>query len=232
MDIFIQKGTSFAVNVTGSFGGYESISGVLKPYYGYPSSGSLYVNLDIVNNNSSINISLTPDKTSLLPEIIGVYNIDGYGLGVTTRILEGRANIRPTVIDYISQNTGFSGVAQNSITQISIQSNILDFKEVQSINIYTVPSGYVFLFDEREILTTNISSPATPPSVSFGNELDSTAYENTFQTTSNSLNSRHIIENKEDAISANTTIVFNVVTGSTASIHEGAAIIKGSLVKL
>lgn len=116
--------------------------------------------------------------------------------------------------------------------KITVRSPIVNLKETGDVNILTVPEGYMFSIDSMEVLTTAISSPGTAPSVRFGNSVAAGAYHASATTQSNTLGSRHIIENPQDAAVAGTIITFGVTTASTASSHSGCGIITGHLVRI
>lgn len=125
----------------------------------------------------------------------------------------------------LSQNAEFTN-------KITVRSPIVNFKETGDVNILTVPTGYMFSIDSMEVLTTAISSSGTAPSVRFGNSSSHAAYHAAATTQSNSLGSRHIIENPQDAASAGTVITFGITSASTASSHFGCGIITGHLVRI
>lgn len=117
-------------------------------------------------------------------------------------------------------------------SKLSIRSPIIDFTLVDDVEILTVPHGYMFSIDAMEILTVSITSPGSAPVIRFGNELDFASYYAPTATRSNSRGSRHIIENPQDAIYAETAITFGVTIPSGATEHTGCSIISGHLVKI
>lgn len=116
--------------------------------------------------------------------------------------------------------------------KITARSPIVNLKETGDVGILTVPEGYMFAIDSMEVLTTSISSPGAAPSVRFGNTGDSDAYHPAGATQSNSLGSRHVIENPQDAAVAGTTITFGVTGSSTAGSHAGCGIVTGHLIRV
>ena len=129
-------------------------------------------------------------------------------------------------------NTGVS-LSTNSWStgELVVRSNIVDLKTVAETNLFTVPTGYMFLVDSMEIVTTSITGAGAPPSVRFGiSTLPADHYE-AARVTSNSVGARHIIDNPQDAAVAGSVISFGVTAGSTASAHSGCAIVRGYLFK-
>lgn len=118
-----------------------------------------------------------------------------------------------------------------SSINFNFQSPLINFKSTGSTTIFTVPANHVLLLDEREVVTTAINTPATAPTLSIGESGDADAYEGNFVTTSNSLNSREVIENRENAIAAGTVITATVVSASTATSHTGFVVLSGKLLR-
>lgn len=125
----------------------------------------------------------------------------------------------------LSENAEFTN-------KISVRSPIVNLKQTGDVNILTVPTGYMFAIDSMEILTTAISTPGTAPSVRFGNTLVNDAYYSAASTQSNSLGSRHIIENPQNAAASGTIITFGITSASTAESHSGCGIITGHLIRV
>ena len=129
-------------------------------------------------------------------------------------------------------NTGVTlGTNAFPTGKISVRSAIVDLKTVADTTIFTVPTGYMFLVDTMEIVTTSVTSPSAAPVVQFGNGGDGDAYYGPNQVTSNSVGARHIIENPQDGVVAGTAVAFGVTTASTASAHSGVGIVTGYLMK-
>ena len=126
-------------------------------------------------------------------------------------------------------NTGVSlGANSWSTGELIVRSEIVSLKTVSEYTLFTVPTGYMFLVNTMEIVTTAITSAGTAPSVRFGTTLLPSDYYGPAQITSNSAGARHIIENPQEAAAAGTLVSFGVTTGSTASTHSGCAIVKTS----
>ena len=129
-------------------------------------------------------------------------------------------------------NTGVSlGTNSWSTGELIVRSGIVNLKTVSEYTLFTVPTGYMFLVNTMEIVTTAITTAGTAPSVRFGTTSLPSDYYGPAQITSNSVGSRHIIENPQEAATAGTAVSFGVTTGSTASTHSGCAIVKGYLFK-
>jgi hypothetical protein len=116
--------------------------------------------------------------------------------------------------------------------KITVRSPIVDFKHVGDVGILTVPQGYMFSIDTMEVLTTFIAQPENAPSIRFGNDSDSSAYQPQTTTPSNSPGARHIIENPQNAASEGTVVKFGIVSPSGASSHMGCGIVTGHLVRI
>ena len=115
--------------------------------------------------------------------------------------------------------------------KICIRSAIVDLKTVAETNIFTVPTGYMFLIDTMEIVTLSVTSAATAPTVRFGNTGNGAAYYGPTVSQSNSVGARHVVENPQDGATAGTVITFGVTSGSTATAHSGVGMITGYLLK-
>jgi hypothetical protein len=151
------------------------------------------------------------------------------GVGVSGRL--SAQNL--TVADQF--NTGVTLATDSwSSARISVRSELRSLKSLTTTQIFTVPTGYMFLIDTMEIITTARSGAAAEaPFVSFGTSAGTTTdYYGPTQVTSNSPGARHIIENPQDGAAAGTVITFTVTTASTATIHTGAGIVTGYLLKL
>jgi hypothetical protein len=129
-------------------------------------------------------------------------------------------------------NTGVTlGTDSWSTGRISVRSPIINLKTVAETNIFTVPTGFMFLIDSMEVVTTAVSGAGVPPAVRFGTTATSDAFYGPTQVTSNTVGARHIIENPQDGVSAGSIVTFGVTTGSTGTSHSGCAIVSGFLFK-
>lgn len=117
-------------------------------------------------------------------------------------------------------------------SKMTIRSPIVDFKSVADTVVFQVPDGYVFSIDSFEVLTTDITNPADPPSIRFGNSSDLSAYRDPEETTSNAPGSRHIIENPQDAAVAGVIVTFGVTSESSADSHFGCGVVSGNLIRI
>jgi hypothetical protein len=118
------------------------------------------------------------------------------------------------------------------VEKLSVRSSFVNFKEVKATNIFTVPSGYVFSIDSFEVLVTQMVSPGDAPVVSFGNNLNLSEYCEPIRLMANSIGGRHIIENPQNAVFENLSVLANVSLASSANIHGGFIVISGSLIKI
>jgi hypothetical protein len=115
--------------------------------------------------------------------------------------------------------------------KLVIQTPIISFLSIADTNICTVPNGYMLFIDTMEIITTNIVGAGDPPIVRFGNTENYSAYYEPNMTTSNGIGKRHVIQSPQDAAYAGTTVTFGIQTASTASTHNGIAVITGYVIK-
>jgi hypothetical protein len=111
-----------------------------------------------------------------------------------------------------------------------LRSPLVNFKSTGETNIFTVPSGYMFLIDNMEVVTTKITSSSSAPYIRFGKTGDPSAFHSALQSQSNSFGARHIINSPQNGQTAGTVVTFGVTTASTAAEHEGFSVIKGYLV--
>jgi hypothetical protein len=129
-------------------------------------------------------------------------------------------------------NTGVTlGTNAFPTGKVSIRSAIVNLKTVAETTIFTVPTGYMFLIDTMEVVTTSVTSAGTAPTVQFGNTGDSDAYYGPTLITSNAVGARHIVENPQDGATAGTAVTFGVTVASTATAHSGVGIVTGYLLK-
>jgi hypothetical protein len=129
-------------------------------------------------------------------------------------------------------NTGVTlGTNAFPTGKVSIRSAIVNLKTVAETTIFTVPSGYMFLIDTVEVVTTSVTGAAAAPTIQFGNTGDSDAYYGPTQVTSNAVGARHISENPQDGAVAGTVITMGVTVASTATAHSGVGIVTGYLLK-
>jgi hypothetical protein len=130
-------------------------------------------------------------------------------------------------------NTGVTLSANATVTaKIAVRSSFTNLRTVAETEVFTVPSGYMFLIETMEVITTAIDSPGTAPTIRFGTTATSDLYFAPQESTSNSLGSRYVLQSPQDGAIAGTIITFGVTSGSTASTHTGVAIIAGCLLKI
>jgi hypothetical protein len=130
-------------------------------------------------------------------------------------------------------NTGLNlAVNSFSTAKVSIRSPIVNLKQIAENEIFTVPDNFMFLIDSMEILTTSISGINNSLQARFGNNLNPEEYYSASQINNFNIGDRHIVEISQNAAIPGSTVTFGVVSGSSASFHEGAGIIHGSLIKI
>lgn len=135
----------------------------------------------------------------------------------------------PEVILSVSPNVESGG---SKTYPLILSSPEINFKNTGETSIFTVPTGYLFLIDRMEVVTTSISSAGTAPSVRFGKSGSSAAFLSATQSQSNSQGARHVIDSPQDGESAGTVVTFGVTSASTATTHKGFAIVRGYLVQV
>lgn len=222
-------------NGTSAFGHLNTASGFFSSAFGSDNTASGYESAAIGYGNTASGFASTAFGSSCSAS---GSNSHAFGRSVSNSIANSAdfgfigSKIKTSLSGGILPITEHANTQGGSTLQISIQTPIINFKTVAQTNIFTVPTGYLFLMDHREIISTNVVSPATAPTIEFGNSGDSDAYEEPILTTSNSTGSRHIIENYEDGITGGTVITFGITSASTAGTHQGIAVIKGSLIKI
>jgi hypothetical protein len=118
-----------------------------------------------------------------------------------------------------------------STAKLSARSPVTSFKTVDDTPIFTVPSGYMFMVDTMEIVTTTISGAGVAPKVRFGISGSEDAFYPESRTTSNSFGGRHVIENPQNGVDAGSVVTFGVTEASTATSHNGVAVVTGYLLK-
>jgi hypothetical protein len=130
-------------------------------------------------------------------------------------------------------NTGFILLGGSySTSKMSVRSSLMNFKSEESVQMFSVPIGYLFLIDLMEILTTEITNPSEAPSVRFGYDTELSAFYGPNKTMSNELGFRHIIESPQNAVTEGKNVTFGITSGSSAESHLGYGIISGYLVKV
>jgi hypothetical protein len=126
--------------------------------------------------------------------------------------------------------TSMSGYYGSS--ELSFSTQILNFKQTGSYNILSVPTEKYFLINSAEVITLNISGAASAPQIWFGENSDIGSFYSGIQITSNSMMSRHVINNPTFAISGGQILCGTIVSGSTAGVHSGLLAFRGYLISI
>ena len=156
-----------------------------------------------------------------------------FGLDTTNNLLKAGngidnwSDLSPLACDPIDLATD-----SDLMNVMAIRSPLVNFKITGDSSIFTVPNGYVFFINTMDVITKSVISPGAPPFFRFGNSESRDDYCQQTQSTSNSNGLRHSIESSQNAIPAGTVVSFGITTGSTASSHEGYAVINGYLEKI
>lgn len=119
-----------------------------------------------------------------------------------------------------------------SARNITIMSEIKNFKTASDYVVYQVPEGHIFNINSMEVLTTEITNPGVAPSIRFGTNTNPSLFYGPNQTMSNEQGYRHIIESPQNSASQDTIITFGISSESSADSHFGFGIISGCLIKL
>lgn len=177
-------------------------------------------------------IAVIDDYTSLVAEVF----IDGLMVSPDNiSISQGQINLSNTIVPIGSEYVVIlRNIATPHIDTSNLsmwQSSRINFKSTGHTDIFKVLSGYRLLVRNIEVVTTSIKSAGAAPTVQFGDTNDRDSIKVAFTTTSNSKNSRHIIDDNINAIDANTTISGSVTVGSTAAVHKGYFIVTGYLME-
>ena len=132
-----------------------------------------------------------------------------------------------------SFNTGVVLLSDSFSTgEISIRSSLIDFTSIGQINVFIVPTGYVFLINSMEIITLEVNLLEKEPTINFGNSTSTNEYYGPFICNSTTVGSRHICQVPQNGIEENTIITIGVTETSTADVHRGVGVISGFLLKL
>jgi hypothetical protein len=217
---FVMTEGAQTINGNKTFGGIVSAASIQNTPIGSTtrSTGAFTT----LTANNSVTFTQNTASTSTTTGTLVVTG--GVGIG-------GRASVNDLFVNNVF-NTGVSLSANSwSSGRISIRSALVNLKTVATTQIFTVPSGYMFLIDTMEIVTTAITTPGNPPTISFGTVSSTSEYYGPTQITSNSVGARHIIENPQDGATSSTVVTFSVTTASTASVHTGCGIVTGYLLK-
>lgn len=130
-------------------------------------------------------------------------------------------------------NTGVSLSGNSfSTSRVSIRSPISDLTQIAQIEIFSVPSDYMFLIDSMELLTISISEPDSNLRIKIGNSLKDDEYYENSSVNFNSTGDRHIIDVAQNATLSNSTINFTIINPSSSLTHQGVCIIHGTLMKI
>ena len=155
-----------------------------------------------------------------------------FGLDTTNNLLKAGngidnwSDLSPLACDPIDLATD-----SDLMNVMAIRSPLVNFKITGDSSIFTVPNGYVFFINAMDVITDNVTSPRTAPFFRFGNSESRDVYCQETQSKSNSNGLRHSIQSSQNATISGSIVSFGITTGSTASSHEGYAVVKGYLVK-
>lgn len=111
-----------------------------------------------------------------------------------------------------------------------LSSPLVNFKSTGDLDIFTVPSGYMFFIDRMEVVTTAITSAGSAPYIRFGKTGSLATFLSAVESQSNSSGARHIFDSPQQGTSS-TTVTFGVTAASTALEHKGYGIVRGYLVR-
>jgi hypothetical protein len=148
-------------------------------------------------------------------------------------VIEGGSLSNISSLDIQGQiNSGLELSATSfSTTKMSVRSGLLNFKSVLQKEIFSVPVNYMFLIDAMEVVTTNILGVNSSLKARFGSNLDYDEYYSPTEIKSFSTGDRHLIEIPQNATMSGKSVFFGVTVASSAEIHQGFAIVHGSLIR-
>jgi len=148
----------------------------------------------------------------------GRYKI-GNGILVWTRLQYATDSINPILL---ADNS-------NILNKTEVVSPEINFKTIEDTDIFTVPDGFEFLIDSMEVITKQITTPNSPPTIRFGNRQDFQAYYPNNIITSNETGFRHVIQMPQNAIDEGVIVTIGVILPSSAASHSGYGIVRGNL---
>jgi len=110
-------------------------------------------------------------------------------------------------------------------------SSVIDFTFAGNTNIYRVPDGYYLMIDTLEIVTLQITTPGTAPTVKFGTSANDDLFFGPTLSQSNAENARHVAEIPQNLVTATNYVSGGVHLKSTAAVHIGLFIFTGYLIE-
>jgi hypothetical protein len=129
-------------------------------------------------------------------------------------------------------NTGVILGESFSTGKICIKTKILDFTINDNTVVFVVPSGFMFMIDSIEVITTKIVSPRNSPHVRFGINGQNSTLIGSKKMNINTDGARHIIEYPQQGLLPGTSVTMGVSEVSTATHHQGVGLVNGFLLKL
>jgi hypothetical protein len=113
---------------------------------------------------------------------------------------------------------------------IAISSNPIDLRNgstPRSVNIYTVPTGYVMVLDSLDVVSVSVTNAGTPAVVEFGHAGNASAYEATHQQFGFAYLGSAAPE--PQTVAAGTVITATITTNSAATAESGIVVVNGYL---
>lgn len=118
-----------------------------------------------------------------------------------------------------------------STSKICIRSPITDFTQNNSIDIFSTPDDYMFLFDSLEVVTISSVGINTTLKIKVGDDNNSSEFLNDSLIQTSSSGDRHIVDVAHNAVLPSRTLNFEITHPSSATFHNGFVAINGSLIK-
>lgn len=183
---------------------------------------------DFIVTTNSWRFSRDYNDLENLPSLGSLSSQDANNVNITGGNLSNINNLSVTG----SISTGLSLPADCfSTTKLTVRSPIIDFKVTGDVEIFSVPTGYMFLIDSMEVLTTSIFGSNNSLSIRFGTESNPEEYYSPSLISSSNIGDRHIVDIAQNASLSGNSITFGVEVASSADVHRGVGIIHGSLIK-
>lgn len=151
---------------------------------------------------------------------------------ITGGTITGISTLESSYINSSFINTGLILESNTfSTSKICIRSPITDFTQNNSINIFSTPNNYMFLFDSLEIVTISSVGTNTTLKIKVGDDNDSSEFLSESLVNSSTAGDRHIVDVAHNAVLPSRTLNFAITHPSSANSHSGVVIINGSLIK-
>jgi len=130
---------------------------------------------------------------------------------------------------FLNSGYFYTGVSSSVIPNIYLRTSEVNLTQTGLYPLYTVPSGFMFCPNTKEVICSAGSLVANAAVVGFGTTTGTTYYESG-QLTAVSAGARHIWSSPDNALIAGQTLTASVLSGSSATIHSGIFMFQGVLI--